>query len=171
MSVRVSGLICWLAMTALAFAVFFRVTVAWSQWCRDQRSPSWQPERWAFNSLSSRRERIKNFVYPYNFDPTERNYTWWSFGFAVPSLGCAAAAFAVTAMESTRVTFNQLVCTYIAGGFFEVIGILTTVEGLVPHFDGTLGPPKGWPKVRGPVFIIAGIALGFIGNVKSISVP
>ena len=86
------------------------------------------------------------------------------------SFGFAAVTFLVSGMESTRASANQQICTYIAGGFFEIIGIVTTVEALIFRYDGTAGPPKGWDKYRGPAFIFPGIALGFIGNVKSISV-
>lgn len=173
-----SGLICGLTIAALGFAVLFAVAVAWARRCREQRESGWQPERWlpdkfpAGESLVRRATwRLKNFVYPYNFDPTERSFAWWSFGFAMPSLGCAAVAFVVTATESARVTANQLIYTYMTGGFFEIIGILTTVEALIAHFDGAVTAPTGWAKVRGPTFIVAGIALGFIGNVRSIAVP
>ncbi|BBX97873.1 hypothetical protein MLAC_31670 [Mycobacterium lacus] len=86
------------------------------------------------------------------------------------SFGCAAVAFLVSGFEpAQRVTANPLVCTYIACGFFEIIGIVTTVQALINTYHWTGEPPQGWAKYRGPAFITAGIALGFIGNVKSIT--
>lgn len=175
-----SGLLCWLALVGLLFAVLFACTVARVQRWQGSRvlRAEWRSVPWLRAATQrdvplTRRaiSRIKDFVYASTVDRTERIFAWWSFGFAIVSLGCAAVAFVVSGTATTKATYNQQVCIYIASAFMEIIGILTTVEGLIHRFDGTAGPPEGWAKIRGPAFIIAGIALGFVGNVQSISVP
>ncbi|MCU1701364.1 MAG: hypothetical protein JWR34_7427 [Mycobacterium sp.] len=71
---------------------------------------------------------------------------------------------------SGKVTAHELICVYIAGGIFEIIGILVTIDALIDTGQGMSFTPERWAKWRGPAFIITGIVLGFIGNVESIYV-
>jgi hypothetical protein len=72
------------------------------------------------------------------------------------------------ATEPSTITAHELTCTYIAAGFFEFAGILVTVDALIDTGQGVAYTPGRWAKWRGPAFIIGGIVLGCLGNIKSL---
>jgi hypothetical protein len=59
-----------------------------------------------------------------------------SFGFAI-----LTGVFIAT--DFGKASTSELTCAYTAGGFFEIVGILVTVDALIPG-GGMAWFPEGW---------------------------
>jgi hypothetical protein len=86
------------------------------------------------------------------------------------SFGFAILTGAFIAVHFGKATSSELTCAYIAGGIFEIVGIMVTVDALIAS-QGLGWPPKGWAKWRGPSFIIGGIVLGLLATIAWLHMP
>lgn len=89
---------------------------------------------------------------------------------ACVSFGFAILTGVFIAMHFGMATTSELTCAYIAGGIFEIVGILVTVDALIPS-QGLAWFPEGWAKWRGPAFLIGGIVLGLLATIAWLHVP
>ena len=60
----------------------------------------------------------------------------------------AIATGVLIAMHFDKATTSELTCTYIAGGIFEIVGILVTVDALIDTGQGIGFTPSRWAKWR-----------------------
>ena len=86
------------------------------------------------------------------------------------SFGFAIATGVLIALHFDKATTGELTCTYIAGGVFEIVGILVTVTQLQISWAGTDLTGR-WAKLRGPTVLICGILLGLLATIAWLHIP
>jgi hypothetical protein len=86
------------------------------------------------------------------------------------SFGFAVLTGVFIAMHFGKASTSELTCAYIAGGIFEIAGILVTVDALIPG-GGVAWFPEGWAKWRGAAFLIGGMVLGLLATIAWLHMP
>ena len=86
------------------------------------------------------------------------------------SFGFAILTGVFIAMHFGKASSSELTCAYIAGGIFEIVGILVTVDALIPS-ESLAWSPKGWTKWRGPAFLIGGVVFGLLATIAWLHMP
>jgi hypothetical protein len=90
---------------------------------------------------------------------------------ATLSLGFAIATGVFIAVRFGNATTGELTCTYIAGGAFEIVGVLVTLKDVVDvSWTGKILTTR-WAGWRGPAFLIGGILLGLLATIAWLHMP